>query len=263
MFGKIVDWIIRVWSNFYYRNLILALLTVVICIFGALLLLSLITHHGQTYSVPDFCGMNPIDAQWYAHEENVELVVDDSVYNPKKPRGVILDQNPKPNSRVKKNRKIFVRVNAQIMQLTTVPNVVDVSFRQAKVQLEAKGLKIGRLSFTPDVAHGIVISQSYRGQPLSSRTKVPVESAIDLEIGQSSTQTVEVPSLKGLTANNARERLLNAMLNMGRISYDASVENKVDSLHAVVYTQFPNQEDVPLGTFVDIRLTINPSKYDD
>jgi beta-lactam-binding protein with PASTA domain len=252
-----INAIAKCWNNFYVRHGILAVLTITILIFGTLLLLNIISRHGQTYAVPDFSNMRPADAALLAENSSVMLVVDDSIYTVRKPRGVIVEQNPKPNTRVKKNRKIFVRVNAQNIRKTTAPRVVDVSLRQARAMLESRGLAVGRLTFTPDLAHGIVLSQSYAGRPLAAGTRLPIESRIDLEIGQNGSHETFVPTLKGLSVDAARSVIIEAMLNAGREIYDSSVENITDSLNAVVYAQFPSANDaVPLGTRVDIMLTL-------
>jgi beta-lactam-binding protein with PASTA domain len=250
----------RIWGNFYIRHILIAALVVTIFIFGLLVVLNIITRHGQTYAVPNFTNMRPADAEELAEQSKVTLIVDDSVYIARKPRGIILEQNPKPDTRVKKWRKIFVRINAQSQQMTTVPRVVDVSLRQARALIEGRGLEVGRLSFSPDLAHGIVLVQSYRGRPLAVGAKLPVESKIDLTIGQSGTYEVEVPLLKGMSASVAKGALIEAMLNVGRILYDTSVQNITDSLNAIVYAQFPTINDgvVPLGTSVDIMLTVQP-----
>ncbi|GHT65844.1 hypothetical protein FACS189452_00690 [Bacteroidia bacterium] len=231
-----------------------------------MLFLNVITRHGQTYPVPNFVNMRIADAQLLALESKVVVILDDSIYNARKPRGIILEQNPKPDTRVKKNRKIFVRVNSQSTKMANVPNVVDISLRQARAIIESKGLTVGTLSFRYDMAHGIVLNQLYKGRPITNKAKLPAESKIDLVIGQSGASLTEVPVLKGLSANAAQGAIIEAMLNVGKVVYNSTVRTITDSLNAVVYAQFPtaNSDAVPFGSRVDIMLAIdNPAKEEE
>ena len=256
------NFLVRYWNNFYFRHVLLAVLTLIILIFGSLLILNIITRHGQTYIVPDLTNMRPADALEIARQSSVTLVVDDSIYTARKPRGIILEQTPRPNTRVKKWRKIFVRINAQSVQMTSAPNVVEASLRQARAMIESRGLEVGRLSFSPDWAHGIVLSQTYRGRPLAPNAKLPVESRIDLEIGQGGIYETRTPPLAGMTLNAAKTAITDAMLNVGRVMYDHTAQNITDSLNAVVYAQFPPADDpVSLGSAVDIMLSVRPPEY--
>jgi beta-lactam-binding protein with PASTA domain len=256
---KITDFLNRCWNNFYFRHSVLAVLTVTIVIFGTLLFLNIITRHGQTYPVPNFVNMRIVDAQLLAMENNVVIILDDSVYIARKPRGIILEQNPKPDTRVKKDRKIFVRVNSQTTKMADVPNVVDVSLRQARAIIESKGLEVGTLSFRADLAHGIVLNQLYKKRPITDDAKLPAESKIDLVIGQNGYSLTEVPMLTGLSATAAKGAIIEAMLNVGKVIYNSTVRTMTDSLNAVVYSQFPpaNSDAVSFGSRVDIMLAID------
>jgi beta-lactam-binding protein with PASTA domain len=241
----------------------MATLTVVILVLGTLVLLHVVTRHGETYVVPDFASMRMPEAADVALKNHVTLILDDSVYVAHKPRGIILKQKPHAGAQVKKSRKVYVVINAQSVKMIAVPNVVDVSLRQARVMLEASGLEVGLLTFSPDLAHGIVLNQLYKGRHIAHSTKLPAGSKIDLVIGQSGLQT-EVPALKGMSLSAAKSAVIEAMLNVGKVHYNGSIRNNTDSLNAIVYSQFPAAKDnaVPLGTAVDIFLTTTGGERD-
>lgn len=48
------------------------------------------------------------DASSFAQKESFQIIVNDSVHIIGKPGGTIIDQNPKANSKVKENRKVYV-----------------------------------------------------------------------------------------------------------------------------------------------------------
>jgi beta-lactam-binding protein with PASTA domain len=146
--------------------------------------------------------------------------------------------------------------------MTTVPNVVDVSLRQALTMIENKGLEVGQLTFSPDMAHGIVLNQFYKGRSIVAGTRLPVDSKIDLEIGKSNDYVISVPLLTGLQLPAAKNLIIESMLNLGKVVYDESIQTITDSINAIVYAQYPSDKDdeVPVGTQVDIVLYKEPQK---
>ncbi|MCC6727250.1 MAG: PASTA domain-containing protein [Saprospiraceae bacterium] len=68
------------------------------------------TNHGESVQVDDFIGMHVDDAERQASDKDFEFIVLDSVWTEGQPSGIILKQNPKPLSRVKEGRKIYVTV---------------------------------------------------------------------------------------------------------------------------------------------------------
>lgn len=66
------------------------------------------TNHGESVQVDDFTGMELSDATRQARDKDFEFVIMDSVWTEGQPSGIILKQNPKPLSRVKEGRKIYV-----------------------------------------------------------------------------------------------------------------------------------------------------------
>ncbi|GHT16154.1 hypothetical protein AGMMS4956_17840 [Bacteroidia bacterium] len=234
---------------------------VLVVLLAVHLFLHIVTRHGQTYPVPNFANMRLLDAQLLAIDHNLSVVLTDSAYVARRPRGVILEQNPKPNVLVKKGRKVFVVINARNVKKVDMPSVVDVSLRQAKAQLDAKGLEVGRLTFNYDIANGIVLEQIYKGKPIARGVQLPVGTAIDLVIGKNGAARTAVPNLIGLSANAAQSAIVEAMLNVGTIRYDETVRTFADTLNAVVNLQVPPSTNVPIdfGSHVSIMMTIKPS----
>ncbi|GHU97302.1 hypothetical protein FACS1894156_8860 [Bacteroidia bacterium] len=241
--------------------MILALGVVLLAVLAMHLFLHVITRHGQTYPVPDFANMRLLDAQLLAIEHNLNVVLTDSTYVARRPRGVILEQNPKPNAMVKKGRKVFVVVNTRNVKKVAMPAVVNVSLRQAKALLDAQGLKIGTLTFDYDIANGIVLEQIYRGKPIAKGVQLPVGTSIDLMIGKNGAARTGVPHLIGLSATAAQSAIVEAMLNVGEVRYDTKVRTFADSLNAVVSAQAPPSKSgyVDFGSEVNILLTLKPS----
>ena len=254
----------RVWNNFYVRNVVFALSTIALLLLVVNLGLMIYTRHGHTFETPSFIGLPLQEAQRLARSKRLRIEVSDSVFIAHKKPGSVIEQNPKPRMRVKKNRNVFLTVNASSAKKVYVPDVVGLSLRQAKATIEMQGFEIGRLSFASDMASGNVLSQLYRGRIAQPDELLTVGSKIDLVLGKSRySERTALPQLKGLSLTSAKSSIVEAALNVGRINYDESVANMVDSLEAKVYAQYPaavEGADLEVGSSVDIYLTVNVAR---
>jgi len=97
-------WIDFIKSRLFLKHLALAIGLTIAIVYIVILSLNLYTHHGESYTVPDFIGMFPDELKEYADNNGFEFIVIDSIYDAKKPAGSIILQDPFPNSKVKKNR---------------------------------------------------------------------------------------------------------------------------------------------------------------
>ena len=250
-------------SKLFLKNLLRVLgifLGIILLIFTWL---RFYTRHNQGVPVPDYFGMTVEQAAKVSSDKKLRFAVVDSVYVNSAKKGTILDQNPPPGFKVKKNRTIFLTMNAINPEKVMVPNVAGTSLREAKAVLEMRGLLIGRIMYIPDIAMNYVLKQQIKGREVSEGTLVAKGSKIDLVLGRGqSNQQVEVPSLVGMRLYEAEQKLINAYLNPGAIIYDNSVLTSTDSLSARIYKQRPdiNSTGVYLGSPVDIWLTIAVSK---
>ncbi len=66
-----------------------------------------------------------------------------AVYNPELPTGVVLDQNPHPGVAVKPGRRVYLVVSSDSLPQVIVPDVRNLSLREARLRLENVGLEIG------------------------------------------------------------------------------------------------------------------------
>ena len=250
-------------SKLFLKNLLRVLgifLGIVLVIFTWL---RIYTRHNQGVAVPDYFGMTVEQVDKVTKDKKLRFAVVDSVYVNSAKKGTILDQNPPPGFKVKKNRTIFLTMNAINPEKVMVPNVAGTSLREAKAVLEMRGLIIGRILYVPDIAMNYVLKQQIKGKEIPEGTLVGKGSKIDLVLGRGqSNQQVEVPSLVGMRLYEAEQKLINAYLNPGAIIYDNSVLTSTDSLTARIYKQRPeiNSSGIYLGSPVDIWLTIAVSK---
>lgn len=208
------------------------------------LLLTVITRHNQELTVPDFSGMSLQEAAAAADEADLRLDVTDSVYIRGMERGVITRQNPIPGSKVKKNRRILLVINSVVPRQSIMPSLVGYSMRQARTELTATGLNIGRLIYVEDIATNNVLAQQYKGRDIAPGTQLNSGSYIDLVVGLNpADSTTFVPNVIGYKYQMASELLHDNSLNILNCEFDNTVSSYADSLEAYVYGQTPPASD--------------------
>ena len=256
MAGKGINWIVR--------NLLAALIVVVLLIVGAIIFLNVVTKHNQELIVPDLSNLTVEEAKAVAEQEQMRIDVTDSVFVRRMKRGAVYRQNPVPGSIVKSGRRISLTINAVNAKEITMPNLVGYSTRQAKVELLSRGLVLGKLIYVQDMATNNVLRQLYGNREIEPGVMVESGTVIDLVVGLNSLDNVTyVPYLAGLRNLSAVEAVHDHSLNIGSLTFDETVKDYDDSLNAVVYRQVPEACDtisVNMGDNVDIFLTLDHSR---
>jgi len=253
----------KVLNHYIVKNVLILMLVGFFILYGTLWILRHYTHHGESIPVPDVRGLPLAEAARILQSHDMRWQMSDSVHVSTVQPGAVVNQNPEPNSRVKRNRNVFLIINALTPEMVVMPNVVGVSTRQARATLEQHGLIIGRFTTIPYMYEDFVIRQLYRGQEISRGTEIVRGSEIELVIGRISAERVLVPNVIGNTFIEARDNLTKYFLNFGVIDYDDTVVTSADSVRAFIYRQRPAANPnamLQLGSSVDVWLTVDESK---
>ena len=246
-------------ENILTKHIILAGCSLLVVIFLLFTMLKFITRHNQEFEVPSFMNMSVEEAEAVARQYELRLEVTDSVYINRMAPGAIFRQNPEAASKVKKNRRILLTINANQPKLVKMPELVGYSLRQAQPELVSNQLSLGKLIYVKDIATNNVLGQLYKGRAIAEGEKIPSESVIDLKLGINETDsTTYIPEIRGIPYRLVREKLAENSLNLSKAVFDESVTNYADSLSAWVYRQVPAPSDsvtVRLGTGVTVYLS--------
>ena len=251
-------------SKVFFKNLGLAAAIIVGALMLLLIVLNFYTRHGQARPVPDFHGLNLEQTARLAKKSKLNYQVIDSVYTTAVPRGCVAEQNPKPGFKVKKWRNLALTINAFSPEMVAVPNLVNLSKRQATSLIESSGLQLGLLKYRPDQSIDYVLDQLYNGKSIPNGDSLQKGSVIDLVLGKGlSNQHTPIPDLTGMNLDPAKKRILGSSLNLGTYLYDKSIKSSQDTLHAFVYKQ--NPEYIPdgslqLGSAIYLWLTVDSTK---
>ena len=248
-------------SKKFFRHLGLAITLSIIILLAILVWLKIYTHHGKAISVPNLTGLTEDEVDDVTSSRNLRFEIVDSVFSSEMPRGTVLKQNPRASSRVKKNRTIFLTMNAINPETVAMPQLVGLSIRQARLALQNAGLTLGEIKYRPDYAINNVLQQMYLDSVINEGTEIGKGATIGLVLGMGlSEETTRVPDLMGLGAEVAREIIADYYSNIGAITYDESMLDAEDSALAFVWRQYPEFDEfrrLNMGMEVDVWLTVD------
>ena len=171
-------------SKTFLIQLGLAAAAVLILVFLSLQWLKSTTNHGEFVEVPDFSKMSVMEMREAVEEAGLRYqVLDSSDFNPDYPRFSILDQNPPAGNKVKSNRKIYFTVNPSGYKKVSVPDIIQVTQRNAASMLRAVGLDVERVTYIDELGKDMVYNMKYKGKYLSPGDRLPKTSKVELICG--------------------------------------------------------------------------------
>jgi beta-lactam-binding protein with PASTA domain len=146
--------------------------------------LTFTTDHGNEITVPDLSKLSEEQVEEKLDEVNLEYVLLDSVdFNKDYPKHSVVEQDPLPGAKVKKNRKIYIKINSSGFSMIKMPNLIEKTYRQAIPTLKALGLEEGKITYKPYMGKDMVMEMRCNGKKLNPGDKIFKSSKIDLVLG--------------------------------------------------------------------------------
>ncbi len=251
-------------SKEFFKQLVKSLAISLGLVFLALLMLQFYTRHGQALPVPELYGMTKDQYTSVLDDADLKFRVTDSTYTLEVPAGGVVDQIPDAGHLVKKNRTVYLTINAVSPEQVTIPRLTDISYRQALAQLESAGLIRGSVSYESSEFQNLVLKARIDGKEAREGEMVDKGTVVDLVVGKTGAAGQErLPDLTGMTLEEARKALYSTSLSLGVLLYDETVLSSADTLSAWVFRQHPSNAFttfVTSGSEIDLWLTTDPSK---
>ena len=237
----------------FFVNLLAAIALLLLIIFAFFFSLGSITKHDESVSVPDVAGKTLADATKFLEQKKFQVSVQDSVYIDSLSPLTVVKQSPESEEVVKTNRTVYLTINRATPPLIDMPDLRGFSYRSAQMFLESLGLKMGNVTYTPDIARNAVKDQLLSGKTINPGTKVPMSTAIDLVLGNGLGDTqLAVPDLIGLTIEQAKQYLSGDNIGIGVILTEGAVS---DTASAYIVRQNPEPTALlPTGETVNNRI---------
>ncbi|MCR4848547.1 MAG: PASTA domain-containing protein [Bacteroidales bacterium] len=234
----------------FYIHLLIIIVLCFIILWLTIKMLGVYTRHGKVMLTPDFSGLTTEEVvQQYGKDYHFILI--DSIYSKTQEPGSIVQQDPLPGSKVKRGRNVYYIIVAKTPEKTTMPNLNNLSLRQALVLLESSGLLVKELIYQEHFARNAICEQRYNGQVIKPGTELYKGSAITLYVGYGpDRKNTKLPSLYGTPVESVQRTLNMAGLNLGNEVYEDH-----DSIQYMKVSRMDppyNAGSVRPGTFVNV-----------
>lgn len=249
-------------SKFFWINVGVAILSVIVLTIIVLFSLKFFTKHGEQVAVPDVTGLYVEEADVLLRKQDLSYQVVDSVYVRDKLQGEILEQIPRAESNVKTGRIVYLTINSKSDKMIILPQVQNVSYRQARATLEAIGFVVSNIEYKPsefpDLVMGIRVGQT----PVRAGDRLRAGASVVLIVGsQTQGETAVAPDLIGFTQSAAEQLILQNNFVVGSVDFDVPPTNEADKANYFIYRQSPEPTtSYELGRRINIWLTKDADK---
>ena len=201
----------------------LSLILVITVVAGVLLnfwIMPAYTQYREGLTVPQLTKKSLAEARSLLTSYGLRYEVADRRANNAYPADYIIDQKPKAGEIVKPNRKIYLTVNTATTPTVVVPDVKNLSLRNAQIQLQNYGLKVGVLSYASSRFKNSIMRQS-----IPAGDTVPKGSVVNLTVSDGlGVKRVPIPEIVGLRLPEAQKKLQEIGLRVDKITFEPNKE---------------------------------------
>lgn len=173
----------KLMSGKFWANIAAMVATIVVLCLGVRFGLDIYTHHGEEIEVPNIKHKLFSDAEQLLSNRGLKIAVTDTGYVRSLPPNCVLEQVIPAGTRVKRDRVIYVIVNASHSLMIALPDLIDNnSYREARANLIAMGFKVGPPQYVAgekDWVYGIMS----RGRNLHNGERVSVDDVLTIQVG--------------------------------------------------------------------------------
>lgn len=166
----------------FYIHLLVVIAVSIFTVYGTLKYIDFYTNHNQAVIVPDIKKLQIEDAASILEQKILRYEVIDSVYSKEFMPGAIVELTPEVNARVKKNRIIYITVNAKTEETAPMPEVTNVSFRQAYADIKSRGFKFVEVKKVSGEHLNLTIGVEYNDELVNSGDRIPLSARLTLLI---------------------------------------------------------------------------------
>jgi beta-lactam-binding protein with PASTA domain len=149
-------------------------------LFGVFYGLGIYTHHNEAVVVPDVKGLTVDEAAGFLASKKLRFNVIDSIATGSVPPGTVAEMIPSSGAKVKEGRIVFLTVHSPSARLKGVPDVSDLSVREAEELLKSMEFYATQRKYVPGDYRDLVIGLELGGRLLESGERVLPGAAINL-----------------------------------------------------------------------------------
>ncbi|MEP7197013.1 MAG: PASTA domain-containing protein [Saprospiraceae bacterium] len=203
-----------------------------------------------------------------AAAKDYELVIADSVHLIGKPGGYVLNQIPRPNSYVKRGRKVYLivsRYKADEVVSDNLPILYGEKFEFKRQEFESLfqiKLKISGTKYDPGPI-GHILEVKYKGELLadekSKKLGVLISKGDTLEVVVSVNEggEIELPNLRCKTVAEAKFEIEASSLGLGSIINDEEIENLNEAYIIKQVPEFQKGKKIKMNSSINITVSMS------
>lgn len=241
--------------KYFWINLLIFIGLLILSSIVVLFSLKQITKWGKSSIIPKVVNLSLEEAEEKIDAAGLDYEIKDTVYRQDLKEGTVIEVQPIAGLEIKYGRTVYLIISSKRPPMVEMPNLVGrSSLRFAKIELEARGLVVGNLSYVPSPEKDAVLSQKIGDTEIKGGTFLPKGTIINLTLGDGLTGVVITPPfLIGKNYNQVAEILASTGIT-ANYYFDKDIE---DTANAIVYRQYPsaiNDEKINLGESMDLFL---------
>lgn len=246
-------------------HLALMILFFTIVLYGTMCSLKQYTNHGQKLELPSYIDKHIDYAQNDADDRGFQIVINDSIHKVGIPGGQILIQNPKPNSFVKEDRKVYVTTSKYVpdnFKSEYLGRIYGSPFYMKERELRRQDIYSNIVDRKYDRGEpDMILEAYYKGKPLLSpnnktidNINIPKGETIDFIISTNEGGETQLPDLVCQTISAAKWQidLSNLKINIVEEGVISDINN------AYIVRQEPSLNDminIPMGETIVVYIS--------
>ena len=177
------------YSRVFIKQLFLATIIFSLVVLASIVFLFFYTNQTSRVTVPNLVGLSLNEVDEIISENKLRYeIIDSSFYNEEFEKNTVIEQIPPANKEVKKNRKIYLTSNPSSFGDVILPEIIQLTKRNAVTTLMALDLQIGKFMYRDNIGKDMVLDARIDGKSISSGTIIPKKSKIDLILGNGKKQ---------------------------------------------------------------------------
>jgi beta-lactam-binding protein with PASTA domain len=176
-----------------------------------------LVHSNKVVTMPDIRGMSVTGAQTQLRGLGLDVEAARQRAHPSIPEGMILDQIPGPEARIRGGRTVRV-VTSSGPPEGALPNLAGLSLRQAEITLQREKFRLGRVLKVrkAGVTQSIVAYQN----PVAG-TRLFKNAVVDLVVAEpAAAELLRMPDLRGMPLYQARQAISDAGFILAPVTYE-------------------------------------------
>jgi len=171
-------------SDSIIKHLFASAIMVFIIFYLVFISVKFYTKHNRYIEVPSLSGLSIDDANKILKKKKLKSeVLDSSKYFSDKPVNSILSQIPDGGESVKKNRKIYLNVNPSDYQKVSIPDIIQITKRNAESILNALGFTVSSFEYIDNIGKDMVLEVLYNGEKMNVGDAVSRGAKLELILG--------------------------------------------------------------------------------